>query len=381
VARATDVAIVGGGAIGLSCARELAAAGVDVTVVEAGAAVGRASSALANGGVRAQFATAINIAFSRFSIGALEELARAFPDVALHQTGYLLIAGTDASERGLRDSCTLQRRLGVATEWMEPDAIAVAAPFVRPDGIRGGTFHARDGFLDPSGLIAALLEDARQLGASVVIGAEVHEIEAGSLIRHARGEIRARAVVNAAGASARPVARLAGSDVPVEPVRRNLAHVMDPRGAAGGLTPITVDMDTGVLIRREPAGGWVVAYANPDDPPGWDTTVDPAFLTDLSSRLPNRFPFLLDLPIDTSQCWAGLYPETPDHHAIVGEDPRVENLYHCVGFGGHGLMHTPAAGRAIAELITRGGCETFDLRPLRASRFDEGDLVIESAVL
>jgi sarcosine oxidase subunit beta len=85
--------------------------------------------------------------------------------------------------------------------------------------------------------------------------------------------------------------------------------------------------------------------------------------------------------MDPSQCWAGLYPETPDHHAIIGEDPTVPGLFHCVGFGGHGLMHAPAAGRAIRELVTRGRAETFDLQPLRPSRFAEGDLVAESAVL
>jgi pimeloyl-ACP methyl ester carboxylesterase len=70
--------------------------------------------------------------------------------------------------------------------------------------------------------------------------------------------------------------------------------------------------------------------------------------------------------------YAGLYPETPDHHAIIGEDPTVPGLFHCVGFGGHGLMHAPAAGRAIRELVTRGRGDTFDLRPLRPSRFVEG---------
>jgi sarcosine oxidase subunit beta len=142
-----------------------------------------------------------------------------------------------------------------------------------------------------------------------------------------------------------------------------------------------VDVDTGVLVRREPAGGWVVAYSDPGDPPGWDTSVDPAFLPALAARLPNRFPSILDLPMDPSQCWAGLYPETPDHHAIIGEDSTVPGLFHCVGFGGHGLMHAPAAGRAIGELVTRGRGETFDLRPLRPSRFVEGDLVAESTVL
>src|SRR5262244_1190361 len=100
----TEVAILGGGVIGLSCARELAVDGATVTVLEAGAAVGRGSSSRANGGVRAQFTTPINVAFSRFSIDALESLSRADDRVAFHQTGYLLIAGTERSEGRLRDA-------------------------------------------------------------------------------------------------------------------------------------------------------------------------------------------------------------------------------------------------------------------------------------
>lgn len=377
-----DVAIVGAGVIGLACARELARNGASVVLLEAAAAPGLGSSARANGGVRAQFTTAPNIAFSLFSIAAFEDMVARGAEIGLHQTGYLLIAGTETAERGLRAGFELQRSLGVDVEWLDPDATAVRAPMVRRDGVRAATFHARDGFLDPAGVCVALARDAAAAGSIVRTKAPVHAIErdgSGLVARHAGGTVRADAVVNAAGADARAVARSAGADVPVEPVRRNLAHVLDPAGGEG-LTPMLADLDTGVLARREPAGGWVVAYSNPDDAPGRDTRVDPRFLEDLAVRLPNRFPFLLDLPIDPARCWAGLYPETPDHHAIVGADPNMPGLFHAVGFGGHGVMHAPAAGRAIAELVLHGACATFDLHPLRPERFAEGDLVVESAV-
>jgi glycine/D-amino acid oxidase-like deaminating enzyme len=230
----TDVVVIGAGVIGLSCARELAGAGLAVTVLEATPAVGRGSSALANGGIRAQFTTEVNIAFSRFSIVELETLERTVGGLGLHQTGYLLLTGAEASERMLRDAAGLQRRLGVGTRWLDPSEIASMVPFVRTDGIRGGTFHAHDGFLDPAGLVTALLADARMKGATIVTRVAVTGIEPGFVVRHTDGELRADAVVNAAGTGARAVARLLGSDVPVQPVRRNLAHVMDPSGAGGG---------------------------------------------------------------------------------------------------------------------------------------------------
>jgi sarcosine oxidase subunit beta len=373
-----DVAVIGGGVIGLACADALVARGATVTVLEATAAVGQASSARANGGFRAQFTTAPNIAFSMFSIEVFETMP--VERIGLHQTGYLLLAGTRGGVEGLRRAAALQHSLGVATEWLDPDAIAARVPFVRAEGVLGGTWHARDGFLDPAGVCGELADRLRMQGGTILTDAAVRGASrrrGAFRLSHDRGALDADVVVNAAGADAREVARLFGAEVAVEPLRRNLAHIQD---GPGDLTPMVVDLDTGVLVRREPAGGWIVAYADPSDPPGRATAVDPAFAAALAERLPHRFPFLLDLPMDPGRWWAGLYPETPDHHAIVGFDDDAAGLLQCVGFGGHGVMHAPAAGRAVAELVTDGACTTFDLHPLRPSRFADGDLVMETAV-
>ena len=380
-----DVAVVGGGVIGLSVARELRLAGVDrVLVLEREATVGQGSSSRANGGVRAQFTTRANIEFSAFSIAELERLDAATGLLGFHQTGYLLLCGTEAGREGLAAAFELQRSLGVDVRWLAPGEALELVPFLRPDGLLAATFHARDGFLDPHGVVAALRAEADRLAARVVTGAEVTAVEpvpgGGLELRAGERTVRAAVVVNAAGPAAGRVAALCGADLPVAPVRRNLAYVREPEGP-GGLIPMCVDLDTGVLIRREAGGGFVVAWSDPEDPSSWDTTVDPRFLEQLTQRVGNRFPLLEDLPLDPRQCWAGLYPETPDHHAVIGPDPLVPALVHCAGFGGHGVMHAPAAGRAVAELVTLGGCRTFDLHPLRPARFAEGDLVVETAVL
>jgi sarcosine oxidase, subunit beta len=380
-----DVAVVGGGVIGLSVARELRRAGVErVVVLEREPAVGQGSSSRANGGVRAQFTTSANIQFSAFSIGELERLDRETGLLSFRQTGYLLLTGTEAGERSLREAFQLQRSLGVAAEWLTPRQVLERVPFVRPDGLLAGTFHARDGFLDPHGVVAAMRLEAERLAVRVELGAEVVAIgrAAGGLLEVAtrRRTLRARWVVNAAGPSAAQVASLLGVELPVTPVRRNLAYVREPDGPVE-LIPMCVDLDTGVLVRREASGGFVVAWSDPDEPPSWDTTVDPGFLEALGERVGHRFPMLEELPIDPRQCWAGLYPETPDHHAVIGEVAEAPGFVQCAGFGGHGVMHSPAAGRAVAELVTTGGCASFDLRSLRPSRFAEGDLVVETAVL
>jgi sarcosine oxidase, subunit beta len=379
VPETVDVAVVGGGVIGLSVARELRLAGVDrVLVLEREASVGQGSSSRANGGVRAQFTTSANIQFSAFSIAELERLDAATGLLGFHQTGYLLLCGTEDGEQALAAACELQRSLGVDTRWLGPAEALELVPLLRPDGLRAATFHARDGFLDPHGVVAALRAETERLGAEIRFGAEVTAVEpapGGALdVQTGDRALRAGFVVNAAGPAAGRVAALCGTELPVAPVRRNLAYVREP-GGPGQLIPMCVDLDTGVLVRREASGGFVVAWS------GWDTSVDPRFLEQLAARVGNRFPFLEDLPLDPRQCWAGLYPETPDHHAVVGPAPELPALLHCAGFGGHGVMHAPAAGRAVAELVTLGECRAFDLRPLRPSRFAEGDLVVETAVL
>jgi sarcosine oxidase, subunit beta len=387
VPETVDVAVVGGGVIGLSVARELRRAGVErVAVLEREPAVGQGSSSRANGGVRAQFTTRVNVELSAFSIGELERLDRDTGLLGFRQTGYLLMTGTEAGERSLRAAFELQRSLGVAVEWLTPEEVLGRVPFVRPDGLRAGTFHGRDGFLDPHGVVTALRRDAERLGTRIATGAEVVAIErtpGGFGVTTGTATLRARWVVNAAGPSAGLVAALLAVDLPVTPVRRNLAYVRDPAdpGRPAGLIPMCVDLDTGVLVRREVSGGFVVAWSDPDDPPSWETTLDPRFLEGLGRRVGRRFPLLEDVPVDPRQCWAGLYPETPDHHAIIGDTPGAPGFVQCAGFGGHGVMHAPAAGRAVAELVALGRCVTFDLHPLRPSRFAEGDLVVETAVL
>jgi sarcosine oxidase, subunit beta len=172
---------------------------------------------------------------------------------------------------------------------------------------------------------------------------------------------------------------MADIDLPVVSRKRNLACTEAVAGIPDAI-PMCVDNDTGVLIRREGAG-FLIGFSDPADPPNMDTTFDPGFLDAVAARIGNRFPFLEDVPINSRKCWAGLYPETPDHHAIIDATPDAPWFIQCVGFGGHGIMHSLAAGQAVAELIGAGRCATFDLEPLRLSRFAEPGSVVETAVL
>lgn len=380
----TDVAIVGGGIVGLSVACSLLESGVErVTLLEREQALGQGSTSKANGGIRAQFTTPINVSFSNYSIAVYEKVDRVSGDaLSFRQEGYLLFTGDPDRSETLLNAYKLQRSLGVDTQWLEPDQIVSIAPFIRADGLLCGTFHGRDGFLDPHGALREFARRARSLGAEIRTSAEVLSIQPNSNgyeIGTAQGKLQASKVVNAAGPAAARVAALVGIDLPIHPLRRNMAYVRDDRHPRH-LIPMCVDLDTGVLIRREGLDGYVIAYSDPSDPPGSDTSFDPSWIDAVAARIGHRFPHLVDTPVDRKHCWAGLYPETPDGHAIIDEIAELPGFFICGGFGGHGLMHAPAAGRAIAELVIGGTCTTFDLHPLRFSRFDDGDLIAEQTV-
>jgi sarcosine oxidase subunit beta len=378
------VVVVGAGAVGLAIALQLRRAGVDrVVVIDRNASAGMGSTSRANGGVRAQFTTPVNIAFSQFTIEKLRELHdQTGGQVGFRGVGYLFLTGTDAGEIALRRAWELQRSLGVDAQWLSAVEVIELAPFVNVDGLAAAAFSAGDGIIDPHGVVSALWQEARRLDAGFLFDTEVLDLTGdgeGATVRTTAGDMYADFVVNAAGPFARNLAAKAGIDLPVTSRRRNLACT-EPVSGFPAAIPMCVDTDTGVLIRREGAG-FLIGFSDPDDPPSMDTAFDPAFLDAIAARIGNRFPFLEDVPISPRKCWAGLYPETPDHHAIVGAAPHMPWFIQCAGLGGHGIMHSIAAGQAVTELVTAGRCTTFDLHPLRLNRFTESGGVIETAVL
>jgi sarcosine oxidase, subunit beta len=382
--RSAAVTVIGGGAIGLAAALQLARAGVsEVLVVEGNAAPGLGSTGRANGGVRAQFGTAASVDFSRFTIDALRALDAAQSGrVCFRAIGYLFMAGTAEGARSLRAGYELQRSRGLEVHWLRGSEVAELAPFAAAEGIRAATYCPGDGIVDPHGVVAALCDEGRRLGVEYRFDCEVVAMTFGdsrARLTTSAGDIETTWVVNAAGPSAREVAALAGVDLPVTPRRRNLACT-EPVNAVRDPVPMCVDMDTGVLVRRE-GGGFLIGYSDPQEPPGVDTTFDPRFLEAVATRIDNRFPMLGRVPIDRRKCWAGLYPETPDHHAVIDAPARTPRFIQCAGFGGHGIMHSLAAGQAVAELILQGRCSSFDLSAFSLERFDGRDLRVETAVL
>jgi sarcosine oxidase subunit beta len=212
------------------------------------------------------------------------------------------------------------------------------------------------------------------------------EIERGEVkgVTTTRGHISTRAVVNASGAWAAQVARLAGVNIPVVPLRRQLvaAHLSEDLPAR---LPMVIDMTDGFHFRRAPqdwpAPGVILAWPDPAETFGFNTEFEQTFIEKVFARAAHRMPPLARAGVNKSRCRAGLYEMTPDHHAIIGEAPNVRGLYLANGFSGHGVMHSPATGRIISDLILHGETRLFDIKPLGAERFTEGRLLEETSIL
>jgi sarcosine oxidase subunit beta len=194
-----------------------------------------------------------------------------------------------------------------------------------------------------------------------------------------RGLISTRVVVNAAGPWAANVALMAGAELPVEPLRRQLVPT-EPFDGLPKLFPMVIDMSTGFHFRRE-GKGILLAWNDPEETAGFKTDFDNSFIEKILTRAADRVPCLVDAEVNPRRAWAGLYEMTPDHHAIIGPAPDVDGLYFVNGFSGHGVMHSPASGRVAADLILHGRSDLIDASQLSVERFAQGRSLEETAIL
>lgn len=380
------VVIIGAGVIGSSVAFQLARMGQrDVVVLEREALPGAGSTSKANGGIRAQFTTGVNVAMSLLSMEILDGLeAEIGAPPAYRKGGYLFLTDSPARLRVMEQAAAFQKGLGVSVEVLDASEVRRRVPWVSGEGLAGGTFGARDGFIDPGRLCGFFVSKAAAGGVRFAYGREVVGVEerAGEewVIRTATGEaFAAPYLVNAAGAWAGRVAGLAGIDLPVEPVRRHI-FLTGPVADLPPVIPMTIDADSGVLVRRE-GDRVLIAYSNPDEPAGFNMAFDPEFVYRFAEPLERRFPSVAASGIDPRRSWSGLYEVTPDHHSVIGPVPGRPGAFLANGFSGHGVMHAPAAGRCVAELIVKGKSESADVSPLSVGRFAEGALIHETMVL
>jgi sarcosine oxidase subunit beta len=198
-------------------------------------------------------------------------------------------------------------------------------------------------------------------------------------VQTTQGNVSTRTLVNAAGPWAAQVAALAGVELPVEPLRRMLVPT-EPFPLLSSQLPMVIDMSNGFHFRPEGLG-LLLAWNDPEETPGFRTDFDPAFVEKILIRAVNFVPCMESLEVNPRRSWAGLYEMTPDHYPVIGPVASVPGFFLANGFSGHGVMHSPATGRILSDLILHGSSSLVDTHALGLARFAEGRLLTESAVL
>ncbi|WP_128477322.1 NAD(P)/FAD-dependent oxidoreductase [Halorussus pelagicus] len=407
-----NVAIVGGGIVGLASAYYLAERGADVTVYEKGS-LGSGSTERSVGGIRAQFSTPVNVELSLASMAVWEAFANEFgTDIAYRRPGYLFAAREEATARAFEEQVAMQNDLGVPSELLAPEEATDHCPGLRAEEFVAATYSPTDGFADPHLALQGFAEAARESGAEIRTRTAVTEIHREGEANDAevtgltvKGSERRDAdfVVNAAGPWARRVAAMAGVEIPVAPERRQIA-VVDPETPVPEDVPLTIDLDTGSHFRPEREGKALVGghfggdseerrssesasgktatgedpEADPEqDPDGFDRKIDLDWAVEAVERASDCATYF-GPDSEIRRGWAGLYAVTPDHHPIV-EETRP-GLVNAVGFSGHGFQHAPATGQLVAELVLDGEASLVDISALGSDRFERETLLEERNV-
>jgi sarcosine oxidase subunit beta len=381
-----DVVIVGGGIVGSSIAYHLTEAGcANVLVIERETHQGKGSTGKSMGGVRAQFATPVNIQMSLYSIPFYASFDERLGHPAGYKPqGYLFVATSSRHLDYLRTNQEKQKALGLKTARMvSADEIRSMFPELRADDVVGGSFCSTDGFVDPYSAMVGFMARAAESGARLWRNAEVTAIHVDGRgvtgVETTRGQVATRTVVNAAGPWAAQVAKLAGVDLPVEPLRRMLVPT-EPFDQFPHSAPMIIDMSNGFHFRPESLG-FLLAWNDPEETPGFKADFEPGFIEKVLIRAADRVPCFENLAVNPKRAWAGLYEMTPDHHPILGPVAEVPGFFLANGFSGHGVMHAPATGKILSDLILHQKCDLVDASLLALKRYREGRLIEETAVL
>jgi sarcosine oxidase subunit beta len=374
-----NVVIIGGGIIGVSIAYHLAKKGVSDVLLLERRSLGSGSTGKCVGGIRIQFSTPIHVAFSALSLKIFETFEREIGvDPDFRRIGYLFLALRREQNAFLRSMARDLQARGYPVAFLSQGEISSRWPFLNTADVVGGSFSPGDGYASPNDVLQGFARKARQMGVSILEGAEVTGIDIGR--RHIRGvqtasgeKIHVPMVINAAGPWASAVAKMVGVDLPVRPVRRQIFFT-PPFSELPQRLPLVIDLENGWYMRREGPG---LLLAGPRDPqPSFREYTDFWGMEWASERSLYRVPALERTRIAGG--WAGLYEISPDNHAVIGGFPEVEGFICACGFSGHGFQHAPAAGMLVAELVSAGRTQTLDIHPLRPTRFREGALVREA---
>jgi sarcosine oxidase subunit beta len=373
----TDVIIIGGGIHGASLAFHLARRGVQVSVLEkrfvAAGATGRSS-----GLVRMHYDTQVNsrLAWESFRyFRNWAEMVGGGSGCGFTRTGFIQIVAREHAD-ALRANVAMQQGLGIPSLVVSADDVHRLAPSFATDDFDIAAYEPESGYAAPSDAAMSLMNAARERGAKLVQDCEVTglELSGGRItgVQTTVGAYAAPIVVNAAGAWAAKLNRLAGLDLPYDTWRHDTMFVQRPP-AIGPTHPTVIDFPRELYFRPEGSGLTLVGLedGNPlGENPDSDTEHAKAgFVERAIERICERIPAMEQGHLHSAH--GGYDGITPDQNPLLGP-AGPDGFYLDCGFSGTGFKTAPAVGLCMAEWILDGMAKTVDISPFTPLRFQAG---------
>lgn len=377
-----DYLIIGGGISGCSTAFRLAQAGAkNIVVIERGY-ITYGSTGRCGAGVRMQWGTKMNCELGKYSIEFYENAADVLEyegDIEFRQTGYLMIAEGEREARQFEYNVKVQNECGIASKMLTPKEAKELVPHLNADILSAAAYCDRDGFLNPFKTTDAFYCAAKRLGVEFMRFTEVtgFETEGGKVVRVKtnKGDIAVGSLILCSGAGSPELSKLLGPELPIHTERHQIlvsepvAHMQDPMVMGFGLN---------LYAQQSPHGSFIMGRGDPNEPQDGRMTSSWQFLDEMALTIERVLPKLGGLRVVRQ--WAGCYVMTPDRQPIYDRAPGLDNAYMALGFSGHGFMFGPVTGVVMRELILGGKMEV-DYHPFALSRFAEGKLLLEPAVV
>ncbi|MEV5548691.1 FAD-dependent oxidoreductase [Streptomyces sp. NPDC052309] len=380
----TRVAVLGAGIVGAACARELALAGLEVTVVERGAA---ASATTAHGegnvlvsdkgpGPELELARISRVLWPEVLAGVAERSAHAAQAVEWEPKGGIVVATTDAGARELTRFAADQRAAGVRAEVMDAGELAKAEPYVTREHT-AALLYPEDAQVQPAGAAAALLGDALAAGARLRTGCEVLGAVARggriTAVRTSAGPVEADWFVDAAGPWAGELSARLGAPVDVRPRRGDVLvttplpptvfHKVYDADYVGAVGSSAEDLQTSAVVESTRGGSVLIGSSRRRV--GFDDRLRPEVLSAVAAKALRLFPTLAGVPV--MRAYGGFRPYVPDHLPVIGADPRLDGLWHAGGHEGAGIGLSVGTGRLLRNLML-GEPPVMDATPFRVDR-------------
>jgi len=360
-----DAIVIGAGALGASTAFHLVKAGMSVALLDKAELASQTSPRAAglSGTLRS------NEVMTRIAARGVRKIetftADTGEEMVFFQPGSLKIARRPEHEAQLHEEVARGRQLGLDVALITPQDAQRLMPYLETAGIRAVMHVRSDIYLEPVQVPAGYARASGRLGAALLPRTPVDEIliEGGAVsgVRTPRGVIRARIVVDAAGAWLRRVAALGGSTVKLVPTRHQLMITV-PLPKVRPDQPITRIIDANVYVRPDKGGLMLGGYEAaplqydmstlPADFDIADMPLDLSVLRRLADSVAAQFPIFRDVALQEHR--GGLPTMTADGEHVVGPAPGVSGLYVIGGCCVGGLTTAPALGEMLAEWITEG---------------------------